>query len=54
MICLLLGTIAVSASAQVPPEEDAIKVSPQYYTVKSEPTDNLSVRFWPKAASHFR
>jgi hypothetical protein len=36
IICLLLGLIAVSASAQVPPDEDAIKVSPQYYTVRFE------------------
>ena len=36
IICLLLGIIAVSASAQVPPDEDAFEVSPQYYTVRFE------------------
>jgi hypothetical protein len=36
MIFLLLGVIAVSASAQVPPDEDAVKLSPQYYTVVFE------------------
>ena len=35
-ICLLLGIVAVSASAQVPPDEDPVKISPQYYTVRFE------------------
>ena len=34
--CLLFGIIAVSASAQVPPDEDAVKISPQFYTVRFE------------------
>lgn len=36
MICLLLGTIAISASAQVTPIEDPVNKSPQYYTVRFE------------------
>ncbi len=36
MIYLLLGIIAVSASAQVPPDEDPVNISPQYYTVRFE------------------
>jgi quercetin dioxygenase-like cupin family protein len=36
MFCLLIGIFAVSASAQVPPDEDPVKISPQYYTVRFE------------------
>ena len=32
----MFGIIAVSASAQVPPDEDAVKISPQFYTVRFE------------------
>lgn len=33
---LLLVVIAVSAAAQVPPDEDPVNISPQYYTVLFE------------------
>ena len=33
---LLLIVIALSASAQVPPDEDPVQISPQYYTVRFE------------------
>ncbi len=36
MVCILLGIIAISASGQVPPDEDPVKISPQYYTVRFE------------------
>ena len=33
---LILVVIAVSAAAQVPPDEDSVNISPQYYTVLFE------------------
>lgn len=36
MICLFLGIAAISASAQVPPDEDPVNISPQYYTILFE------------------
>jgi len=36
MICLFFGIAAISASAQVPPDEDPVNISPQYYTVVFE------------------
>ena len=36
MICSMLGIIAVSASAEAPPDEDPVDISPQYYTVRFE------------------
>ena len=36
LTCILLGTISLSASGQVPPDEDPVMISPQYYTVRFE------------------
>jgi hypothetical protein len=36
MVFLMLGVIAVSASAQMPADEDPVNISPQYYTVRFE------------------
>ena len=33
---VLLGKISVLAAAQVPPDEDPVNISPQYYTVRFE------------------
>ena len=36
LVCILVGTIAISASGQVPPGEDPVEISPQFYTVRFE------------------
>jgi hypothetical protein len=33
---MLLGLVAFSASGQVPPGEDPLNISPQYYTIRFE------------------
>lgn len=36
VVFLAIGVIALSASAQVPEDDDPVKISPQYYTVRFE------------------